>query len=119
MARQVLHKFDYKGTERYVLLNDSYTNIDEQTGIEKVTEEGEGGAPSSVTKLVREGSLVKIRCGVTESEDGPIKQRVIYSDIDSAEAALGSVLGKQLPAFGSTVAATIVSARVGARRRLR
>ena len=119
MARKVLHKFDYKGVDRFVLLNDNYTNITDQTGIEKVTDPADGGSPTSVTQLVREGSLVKIRCSVTESADGPTKQRIVYADADSAESAVGSIRGKQLPAFGGTPQSTIQSARIGARRRLR
>lgn len=121
MTRKKLHKFDYKGTDRFVLLDDIYANITEQTGITLVTDAEDGGNPTSVTDLVREGSLVKISCSVTATAEltGAVKDRTVYSDIDSAETALGSIRLKQLPTVGTIPGGFISSARIRARRRLR
>lgn len=121
MARKRLHKFDFKGTDRFLLLDNVYTNIETQTGITLVTDPAEGGKPTSVTDLVREGSLVKISCSVTATNEltGPVKNRTVYADVDSAESALGSILGKQIPSFGTIPGGFISSARIRARRRLR
>lgn len=121
MARKRLHKFDYKGTDRFVMLEPIYANISEQTGISLVTDAAEGGKPASVTELVREGSLVKLTCSVVPNQDltGVAKTRTIYADIDNAEVAVGSVRTKLLPAFGTRDEGYISSARVKARRRQR
>ena len=116
MTRKVLHEFTFGGTKRYVNLPDVYANIETATGITKVADSDDAGRPESLTDLVSSASLIRINIGVETAANQPLKNRVIYADVDKAESALGAVRGKTVPTFGTAQGGTIRTSIVRRRR---